>query len=308
MLTVQAGVTVNAVVWIMSLKNDGERQSTDQVLAFLEPFLQAIKIPFLKFEPQSAAELLKVTRLLEVWARDGLRPIIHLDTHGDHTDGLYIAASKEDIPWRELADQLRPINVATQNNLCVVSGACFSMHTIMTLNFREPTPFFLMFAPAVEVTFGFIESRMFGFYEDVFTSHDVMRAYERHLAPNLQEFHCHRLVVKSISGFMRDNCIGRGKRRRLRKTLEQTLGPGKQYPDIPYFRKMTRRVALVLFRPNQPLIDRHAKPFLMGQALQIGFDEILAFVRADAMKINVLRRRRARGKRKVRRIRYAKRK
>ena len=35
MLTVQAGLHVNAVVWIMSLEDDDERQSTAQVFAFL---------------------------------------------------------------------------------------------------------------------------------------------------------------------------------------------------------------------------------------------------------------------------------
>jgi hypothetical protein len=72
MLVVQAGLRVNAVVWIISPDDDDERQSTEQVFAFLEPFLQVMQIPLFKFEPQSAAELLTLIRSLEAKARGGL--------------------------------------------------------------------------------------------------------------------------------------------------------------------------------------------------------------------------------------------
>jgi hypothetical protein len=308
MLNVKANLTVNAVVWIASPDDDDERQSTEQVLTFLEPFLQAKQIPFVKFEPSSAVDLFKFFDLLEKRAKAGLRPIIHIDSHGGPTEGLYIAASDEFVPWQELADRLRPINIAAQNNICIVSAACFSMHTIMQLNFKAPTPFFVMFAPSHEVTFGFIEDRMFDFYEDAFISIDVMGAHERHLATKLQQFHCERLALKSLSGYMRDSCIGRGHQKRIRALMKQNLGPGKKFPNTRYFRRVTRRTALDLIKPDQQLIDRHAMPFLMGKTLSVGFDEILAFVRADAVRTNVLKRRMARARRRNRRIRYAERK
>ncbi|HEY1546078.1 MAG TPA: hypothetical protein VGG01_27050, partial [Xanthobacteraceae bacterium] len=90
---------------------------------FLEPFLQAMQVPFIKVEPKTAAELFQLLELLEDRAKKGLRPIIHLDTHGGLTDGLHVAASGEFITWGELVDRLRPINIAAQNNICVVSAA-----------------------------------------------------------------------------------------------------------------------------------------------------------------------------------------
>ena len=84
-----------------------------------------------------------------------MRPIIQFDTHGGKKDGLYIVASKEFVPWRELVQW--SINVATQNNFCIVSAACFSLHTIMEIDIAAATPFFIMFAPQHIVTFGFIE-------------------------------------------------------------------------------------------------------------------------------------------------------
>lgn len=308
MLLATATMKVNALVWIMSPDDDDERQSTDHVLTFLEPLLQAMQIPFAKVEPKTAAELFKFLALIEARAKAGLRPIIHLDTHGGLTDGLYIAASGEFVGWQELVNRLRPINVAAQNNVCVVSAACFSLHTIMTIDFRAPTPFFIMLAPQHTVTFGFIEDRMFRFYEDVFTSLDVMLAHERHLGPNLQQYHCHRLLLKSLSGYMRDTCTGKGRRKQVRALMKKNLGPGKQHPDTPELRRVARQVALAATKPSQALIDRHAQPFLMGQTLSTGFDEILDFVRADAMRRNVLIRRAARTRQRNRRARHARRK
>src|SRR6266851_1830905 len=307
MLRATAKINLNAVVWIMSPDDDDERQSTEQVLTFLEAFLQAKQIPFVKVEPKTAKELQDFLKLIEQRAKAGLRPIIHFDTHGGQKDGLYIATSKEFVPWRELVQWLRPVNVATQNNLCIVSAACFSLHTIMELDVTAASPFFVMFAPQHTVTFGFIEDRMFGFYEDVFTSLDVMLAHERHLAPNLQSYHCQRLLLKSLTGYIRDSCIGRGKRKSVRSLVRKSLGPGKQHPDTPEFRSVARRVARAIIRPNQALIDRYARPFLMGQTLSIGIAEILPFARADALKRNVLLRRAARTKRRNRRVHDARR-
>jgi hypothetical protein len=223
MLHATATMKVNALVWIMSPDDADERQSTERVLIFLEPFLQAKQVPFVKVEPKTAAELFKFLELLEDRAKAGLRPIIHLDTHGGLTDGLYIAASREFVTWQELVKRLRPINVAAHNNICIVSAACFSLHTIMSLDVKAPTPFFVMLAPQHTVTFGFIEDNMFEFYEDVFLSHDVMLAHERHLAPNLQQYHCQRLLLKSLSGYMRDSCTGKGRRKRVRALVKRRI-------------------------------------------------------------------------------------
>lgn len=65
MLHATATVKVNALVWITSLEDADERQSTEQVLTFLEPLLQATKVPFVKVEPKTAAELFAGFDLLE---------------------------------------------------------------------------------------------------------------------------------------------------------------------------------------------------------------------------------------------------
>jgi hypothetical protein len=307
MLKLKAQAGINTVVWISSPADDDERWLTEKALILLEPLLQITKIRLLKFEPKSAADLSHYFVNLEQETNKGMRPIVHLDTHGSELDGLYVAATDEFVSWRELVNQLRPINVAAQNNLCVVSAACCSMHTLMNMDFDAPTPFFLMLAPQHEVTFGFVGKRMHNFYEAAFTSHDFMGAHDAYLAPEFQQYHSHRLSLKAISGYMRDSCIGKGGRKRIRGLVKQNLGPGKQHPDTPENRKLARNIARQTIRPTQELIDRHAKPFLMGQALPISFDDVLSFARADAMRRNVLVRRAARSKRRNRRVQNAKR-
>ena len=55
---------------------------------------------------------------------NALRPILFIDAHGANGNGICIDPAKEIIGWDKLVELLRPINVATENNLCVVSEFC----------------------------------------------------------------------------------------------------------------------------------------------------------------------------------------
>jgi hypothetical protein len=158
MLQVSSGITVNSLIWVSSLEPD-KKGTTDRVHYDLQPYFVSIGLPFHAVEPKSASELLDGLDALAKRAKEGLRPIIHFDTHGSRADGLYIAASDEFVSWQQLVEKLRPINVATRNNLCVVSAACFGMHAIMEIAISTAAPFFALFAPENTVTFGFVEKR-----------------------------------------------------------------------------------------------------------------------------------------------------
>jgi hypothetical protein len=120
---------LNAIVWITSLGSD-ERGATRRVIEDLEPYLHSIQVAFALVEPKSAKDLCETLDAVAVQAHDGLRPVIHFDTHGLANRGIYIAASGEYVDWHAVVTKLRVINVVTGNNLCVVSAACFSMQII----------------------------------------------------------------------------------------------------------------------------------------------------------------------------------
>ncbi len=116
-------------------------------------------------------------------ASSGLRPILHFDMHGDLTQGIKVAASGEFVSWPRLVDSLRAINVATENNLCVVSGACFSMNVVWEVTLSKPCPFFILIAPGEEVSSGFLEDKTREFYKSVFDDLEIVAAHEAHFAP-----------------------------------------------------------------------------------------------------------------------------
>jgi hypothetical protein len=123
----------------------------------------------------------------------GFRPAVHIDTHGSETHGIYIAGSKQFVSWQLLVDEFRKINLATENNLCVVSAACFAMNMIRPITINQQTPFYVMIAPQKTGTFSFVEGKTLPFYRAVFDGLDILRGYETHLAPEFAAFHCERL-------------------------------------------------------------------------------------------------------------------
>ena len=124
-----------------------EQGTTRRVIEDLEPYLSSIELPFVFVEPKTKAELLAGLASIAKRATEGLRPIIHIDTHGSERDGIYITASKELVSWQVLVDEFRKINAATENNLCVVSAACFGLNMIQPITITRQTPFFLIVAP-----------------------------------------------------------------------------------------------------------------------------------------------------------------
>ena len=272
MLQLSSSITVNSLIWI-SLLEPNEKGTTDRVHDDLQPYFASIGLPFHAVEPKSASELLAGLNALAERAKEGLRPIIHFDTHGSRADGLYIAASDEFVAWQQLVEQLRPINVATGNNLCVVSAACFGMHAIMEINISTAAPFFALIAPENTVTFGFVEKRTVPFYEAVFKGLDVVSAHEKHLVPSFKLFLSEKMLIVGLTKYVRNHCLGKGRRRRVEDLVTRAVSTGM--PNTPRNRRMARRTAKQLIKPDQALVDRYEQSFLMDKKLGVTIQEIL---------------------------------
>jgi hypothetical protein len=137
MLNVSSGVGINSVIWITSL-DPSEMGTTNRVHDDVQPYFVNIGLPFHAIEPRSRKEFLAALAGIAKRASEGLRPIIHLDAHGSLENGLRIAGPGDYVSWSELVDHFRPINVATQNNLCVVSAVCFGLHAIKPVTIDKP--------------------------------------------------------------------------------------------------------------------------------------------------------------------------
>jgi hypothetical protein len=272
MIKIPSGIKINSLIWINSL-DAKEQGTTERVHDVLQPYFVSIGLPFQSFEPKSAKELLAFLDQIAAAAARGLRPIIHLDTHGSATKGIFIAASGEFVSWKDLNDGLRPINVAMNNDLCIVSAACFSLQAIKQMTVQKPAPFFILIAPEETVTFGFIENNTTRFYEEVFKGNDVVAAHEKYLAPRLKLFHSEKMLAIILTRIIRDHLTGKGRRIRQEDLVTQVIKDG--LPNTPENRKLARKVAKESARPTQQLIDRYTASFLMGKGEGIKIDDLI---------------------------------
>jgi len=276
MLKLSSVATVNSIFWITSLRPN-ERGTTQRVHDDLLPYLNSIGLPLQEFNPQSASELLAMLDAIARAATSGTRPIIHFDTHGNATHGIWIAASGEFVSWIHLIDKMRAINIATQNNLCVVSAACFSLNAIRPLKITQPCPFLMLIAPEQEVSFGFIEDSTFGFYQDLFAGSDITTAFENNLVPALKIFHSERMLAISLTRYIRDSCIGKGGDRRRKDLLTKALSGG--IPNNRHNKRMIRKAAKAMTKPTQRLIDGYAATFLIGRKVEYTISDLEALAR-----------------------------
>ena len=276
-LHLSSGLTVNSLIWISSLEPN-EKGTTDRVHDDLQPYFVSIGLPFHLIEPKSASELLAGLDALAKRAKGGLRPTIHFDTHGSKSNGLYIAASREFVSWQQLVERLRPINVETGNNLCVVSAACFGLHAIMAIHIGSPTPFFALVAPKNTVSFGFVEQRTVPFYEAVFKGLDVVSAHEQHLAPDFKLFLCEKMLLVGLTKYVRNYCMGKGGKKRIEDLLTQAVAAG--LPNSPKNRRLARRTAKQRIKPDQALIDKYMQTFLIGKKVDVTIKQIVDLAQA----------------------------
>lgn len=203
--------------------------------------------------------------------------------HGDLSRGVRLAASGEFLSWPDLVAGLRKINVATGNNLCVVSGACFSMNAVWEVTLSEPCPFFILIAPGKEVSSGFLEDRTPAFYKAAFESLEIVAAHEKHLAPNLALHHCERMLAYGLANYVRNFCIGANGSRRREQVLTKAITAG--LANNRQDRRRIRRAAKTWTRPNPAMVDRFTRRFastyLMGKPMGFDIGDVMNLVQME---------------------------
>jgi hypothetical protein len=174
-------------------------------------------------------------------------------------------------------NSLRPINIATKNNLCVVSAACCSWGAIKKITVTKPSPFFILVAPEEPVTFGFIEDNTSRFYEKVFRELDIVSAYQEYFAPELNIFHCEKVLAVALTRYVLNNCTGKGGKDRRENLMTQYFSE-TGLPNTRHNRRMIRKTTKATTRPSQKLIDRYVNTFLIGKRIDFGIDKLMTLV------------------------------
>lgn len=269
------GLSVNMVCWISALR-PVEKPITKALVNDLAVVLKSIQCPLKYYDAESPALFLDALRKVSGAAKDGLRPILHLDMHGSKKHGLEIGATKQLVPWPAVVHELQAINKATGNNLCVVSASCFGFHAISQIKIAEACPFYLLIAPENEVTLGFLADHTVDFYRDVFLGGDIHTAFKAHLSGAMRVFSADKMLFISIARYIHNACRGKPAAQRRERLLSEILAAGKK--RTPENLKAIRKTIKAGIRPTQELLDKYVEGFLVGKKPGFTFDNLLKYV------------------------------
>lgn len=208
---------------------------------------------------------------LKLECERGLRPIIHFDMHGDKLNGLEIGLSGEMVDWPTLIAKLRPINVATGNNLCVLVTACHGLHLIKPVSIFEPTPFFALIAPEEEINFADVDDAVAPFYKELMEKRDLDAAL-RKLSSRFKYFHSEKMLVISMAKYIRAHCTGKGAVKRREELLTGSLQRG--IANTKANRKVIRKQIKRHIQPDQGLLTKYATQFLIGKPMSVTMADI----------------------------------
>lgn len=209
---------------------------------------------------------------LEVAASKGLRPILHLDMHGDLERGLQLGESKEFVAWLPLVEMLRQVNIASGGNLLVILTACHGIRAIMPVSLEKPTPFFALIAPKKEISIWQIEAGIFPFFRSLMGEENLDDALG-HLGDQFQYFHSEKMLVVSVAKYIMLHCRGRGGRERRERLLTEVLANPKIQNNRQNRRRYRREIKDFL-KPNQELLDKYANRFLIGRRCSVTIADI----------------------------------
>jgi len=252
----------NSVFWVSSLP-DNEMGPTRRMTEDLTPILRGFKIEFLHQRIQHVDELVSFLACVKRYTVDsGLRPLIHLDTHGHPEKGLYLAGQNVFYEWSLLANLLREINISSQNNLAVVGATCYGLNLIWAMSLNAPTPFHALLSPESKVCNGFLEDNVPRFYQCLFQSGSLQFAYNTWLKNQFSYIHCEKVIFDAIARYISLHCKGNAFQARREELLTIVLsGSGTNTLGIGEIRRIIKDG----IKPNQERLNQYARTFLIGK-------------------------------------------
>jgi len=261
------------IVWIRSLDVEDLGPSRRMV----EGVSDALTKNQVLFELHTVGTSADFEGLLARLAKDALEqdtsPLLHLDMHGDIDKGLYMVGDGSRVGWDRVLMLFQSLNVANKNNLCVVGGACFSLHTIKTLRHTAPAPFFMLIAPEHKVYTGFLEDRIVKFYDHLITSSDITDAFHEHLSEELKFVHCEKVLFILLAKYINAACRGKAAQERRERLMTEVIEAGA--PNDPRNRRLMRAVIKQGIKPTPALLQRYADPFLIGRPCSFTIDNVI---------------------------------
>jgi hypothetical protein len=266
---------LNSGIFIIDGLKDNELQTGRRLSEDIAAFKGFSDSPSIEYKRVSTKNEVFV-RLDEIkeYCKQGGYPIIHFEVHGGKEGGVYIGNEEENIPWSELVEVLREINIISRNNLGVVMAGCYGLYAIVPTEPLRPTPFYFLLGCDRSIGAGTLEENIARFYQELFKTGsltEAMKVVDSFFATFLAE----KEFTIAMIMYFRDQARGKGKDKRVETTLTEWVrrNPGHTEEELKEFRSRLK----TLYKPSIDEFYRNANIFLHGR-FSVDADEVLTFL------------------------------
>lgn len=106
-------------------------------------------------------------------------PLVHIECHGDKVKGLELRLG-DNIPWNEMLDDLRRVNVRSGMNLITTMATCFSKENAFSINMSGlPAPYLFSLTARKKVESKVTYEMYSIFFNELITTGDMYKALKR---------------------------------------------------------------------------------------------------------------------------------
>ncbi len=224
-------ISFNCIVLIKSLE-DKERYTTNVVQEGIKGNSKFSENPMhiLEYQVNNSEEFIDVISQLTSAAKNGLKPIVNVDCHGDIIDGLEFENGST-ISWDSLSEYLIPLNEATGFNLITVFSACYGAHFLQNMEVIKPAPCAFILAPTHEIYPDELIGGLRAFYNALFDTLDMMETVRKAYSQELQngswfaEFAA-TWYLNVVTGYVKHHCTRKECRKRVQALYAKLKAEG----------------------------------------------------------------------------------
>lgn len=266
---------LNTSIFIIDGLKDNEMQTGRRLYDDMDCYKKYSETPSVKYKKVLTREdLLRLFSEIREYCKNGGFPILHFEFHGDKEKGVYIGNEQENIPWAELVESLREINIISRNNLGVVMAGCHSIYALMQVGPLEPTPFYFLLGCERAIGSGELEENIARFYKKLFDGDSLSEAMKV-VVGKLPAFLAEKEFIAAMVEYFRNQSRGKGKDVRVERTVTKwvKLHPDHARQELTKFRTNVK----TFFKPSIDEFYRNADIFLHGR-YSVSADDVLSFL------------------------------
>lgn len=227
--------------------------------------------------PYNLEEL--ILRILVDCLSKGVRPIIHIEAHGDPDIGLelwpdphcFIGGGPKYFGWDKLMACLRPINQILDGQLLVVVAACHAINSLLAVSITERAPYCAFVGPKQSISAAAVEAAFRMLYLKLSQQSDLLAAIQA-MGTEIDYIISEAVFIKAFASYLTNHATGKGRRERIDLLLDQAM----TIPQISAALGVnaTRKLFRNHTRPCEKQFEVMKRKFL-GDTSPIAFEDVM---------------------------------